>query len=120
MLSSGYRKSAVDSARDGVLVKIVDCAKRVAEKKKRQRPISLLFGSGINPVTVDRILHFLHDGLREIHLTGGRWIEGGMWHRPEGMDMGTPGNEWNVWRTSEEAIREVRVRADEVAERLAL
>jgi len=90
----------------------------VAEKNKRHRPISLLIGSGINPATVDHIFFFLQDDLQEMHLTGGRWIKGGMWHCPEGMGMGAPGNEWDIWRTSEEAIREVRVRVDETAKRL--
>lgn len=41
-------------------------------------------------------------------------MEGGMWHHVDEMGMGVPGNEWDVWRTSEDAIREVRSQADEL------
>lgn len=36
-----------------------------------------------------------------------------MWYRRTGMDMGAADHEWDVWKTSEEAIREVRAIADE-------
>jgi copper homeostasis protein len=102
---SGHCKSVVESFRSEVLSRIVQLG--------RQSQTSILVGSGINPTTAKRVLAYQHIGLREIHLTGGRWVEGEMWHRPEGMGMGARGNEWSVWRTSEEAIREVRSLADE-------
>jgi copper homeostasis protein len=111
LLLSGHSNTAVNSL--GVLPSIFRHAEELAIRDKRQRPITLLVGSGINPVTVDVVLECLAEfGLQEIHLTGGRWVEGEMWHRPERMNMGVPGNEWSVWRTSQEAIREVRVQAD--------
>ena len=102
---SGHYKSVIESIRSDVLPRIVQLG--------CQSQISILVGSGINPTTVKQVLAYQDIGLREIHLTGGRWVEGEMWHRPEGMGMGTPGNGWSVWRTSEEAIREVRSLADE-------
>lgn len=79
----------------------------------RNHPVKLLVGSGINPATVRVVLDYLLSfGLEEIHLTGGRWVEGEMWQRPEHMGMGAPGNEWSVWRTSEETIRDVRLQVE--------
>lgn len=77
------------------------------------RPITILAGSGINPATVGSLLQeILPSGLEEIHLSGGRWVEGDMWHRPEDLGMGVIGHEWSIWRTSEAAIRDVRMQAD--------
>jgi copper homeostasis protein len=53
-------------------------------------------------------------GLREVHLSGGRWNEGRMHHRPEGMGMGVGhGRDWDVWCTDSEIIREVRQIVDQ-------
>lgn len=73
--------------------------------------VTILPGSGINPTTVGRVVSDLRP--REIHLTGARWCDNGMWYRRTGMDMGAADHEWDVWKTSEEAIREVRAIADE-------
>lgn len=73
--------------------------------------VTILLGSGINPTTVRAVVSALRP--REIHLTGARWCDNGMWYRPEGMDMGATGHEWDVWKTNEEAIREVKTIADE-------
>jgi len=47
--------------------------------------------------------------LKEIHLSGGKWVEGQMVHRPVGMGMGAnEEKEWKVWLTDGDTIREVR------------
>ena len=52
-------------------------------------------------------------GLREVHMSGGRWTESEMIHRPEGMGMGASvQNDWGIWLTDGDAIREVRSIAD--------
>lgn len=48
-------------------------------------------------------------------MSGGKWIDGGMSHRPEGMGMGVGGEgEWGVWITQEQVVHEVRLIADAV------
>ncbi|KAF7968128.1 hypothetical protein HWV62_31797 [Athelia sp. TMB] len=80
---------------------------------------TLLFGSGINPDTVEAVLASLAaNEIREIHLTGGHWEDGGMRHRPGGMGMGASGHEWDIWSTSQHAIRAVRSHADVWTERM--
>ncbi|EPQ60465.1 hypothetical protein GLOTRDRAFT_31628 [Gloeophyllum trabeum ATCC 11539] len=75
----------------------------------RQGP-KLLVGSGINPGTIQPVLDALLSlGLEEVHMSGGRWVEGGMQFRRDGLGMGAGRQvEWSVWRTSEQAVREVR------------
>lgn len=118
-MPSGHAKSVDANA----LLEILDYLRRgkvshgpgMSMETKLPRSISILAGSGVNPVTVKSLLStILLRGLKlqEIHLTGGRWIEGDMWHRPEGMGMGAIDHEWGVWRTSEVAVREVRTLAD--------
>lgn len=82
----------------------------------RSSPLIILPGSGIGPSTVHAVAkELLPHGLREIHLSGGRWEDGPMRYRPEGMGMGIGGaGEWGVWRTDEEAVRAVRHAVDEV------
>lgn len=74
----------------------------------------ILPGSGINAASVGAILDSLSPyGLREIHLSGGSWNEGGMEYRREGLGMGVGREgEWGVWMTAEENVREVRKIAD--------
>ncbi|KAG5647745.1 hypothetical protein DXG03_008468 [Asterophora parasitica] len=76
--------------------------------------LSILPGSGINPETVGPILDALLPlGLREIHLSGGGWIQGDMAFKREGMGMGVGGDgEWGVWTTDGVKVREVREIAD--------
>ena len=46
---------------------------------------------------------------REVHLSAGKWIDGSMHYRKEGMNMGVGGvNEWAVWRTDVDVVREVK------------
>ncbi|KAI0275181.1 copper homeostasis CutC domain-containing protein [Gloeopeniophorella convolvens] len=77
---------------------------------------SILPGSCINPATIRDILdRLLPCGLKEVHMSGGRWVEGGSSHRPQGMGMGACAEgEWGVWLTNEDAVRGVRRIADEV------
>ncbi|KAF8492782.1 copper homeostasis CutC domain-containing protein [Russula emetica] len=74
----------------------------------------ILPGAGINPGTVHQVLeNLLPYGLKEIHLSGGKWVEGQMAHRPVGMGMSaSEEKEWKVWLTDEDTIREVRSVAD--------
>jgi copper homeostasis protein len=54
--------------------------------------------------------------LKEIHLSGGRWVDSEMVHRPDGMGMGASAEgQWGVWQTDGNAIREVRKIADDTA-----
>jgi len=47
-------------------------------------------------------------------MSGGRWDEGRMVHRREGMGMGASvEQEWNVWSTDGDAIRAVRSAVDD-------
>lgn len=67
--------------------------------------MSILPGSGINISTIPILCNaLLSHGLKEIHLSGGKWVDGCSAYRPDGMGMG----EWSIWRTDEEAIRKVR------------
>ncbi|KAH0838059.1 copper homeostasis protein CutC, partial [Lanmaoa asiatica] len=62
----------------------------------------ILPGSGINISTIPIVCKaLLSHGLKEIHMSGGKWIDGRSAYRPDGMGM----EEWNIWRTDEEAIR---------------
>ncbi|KAI0323015.1 copper homeostasis CutC domain-containing protein [Amylostereum chailletii] len=76
---------------------------------------TILPGAGVNGRTARSVLDVLCPlGLKEIHMSGGRWFSGTMKHRPTGMGMGADDHEWQVWRTDEEAVREVRYILDEV------
>ena len=67
--------------------------------------MGILPGSGINISTIPILCKaLLSHGLKEIHLSGGKWVDGCSAYRPDGMGMG----EWSIWRTDEEAIRKVR------------
>lgn len=67
--------------------------------------VGVLPGSGINISTIPILCKvLLPHGLKEIHLSGGKWVDGPSAYRPDEMGMG----EWSTWRTDEEAIRKVR------------
>jgi len=67
--------------------------------------VGILPGSGINISTIPIVCRaLLSHGLKEIHLSGGKWMDGRSAYRPEGMGMG----EWSIWGTDEEEIRQVR------------
>jgi copper homeostasis protein len=76
---------------------MLDSAKRMS--------VGILPGSGINISTIPIVCRaLLSHGLKEIHLSGGKWMDGRSEYRPEGMGMG----EWSVWGTDEKEIRKVR------------
>ena len=76
--------------------------------------LTIMPGSGINNKTLPSILpSLLPLGLREIHLSGGKWTPGGMSFYRDGMGMGSGDDgEWRVWRTQESEVRKVREIAD--------
>jgi len=78
----------------------------------------ILPGAGINPGTVHHVLeNLLAYGLKEVHLSGGKWVEGEMIHRPVGMGMGArEEKEWKVWLTDGDMIGQVRTAVDDVAD----
>lgn len=85
--------------------------------KKLSTPITLLPGSGINPVTIQGVIStLLPMGMKELHLTGGEWVEGGMLYRPGDMGMGVIDHEWAIWKTSEDSIKQVREISDNIIE----
>lgn len=77
-------------------------------------PITILPGSGISPNTVQILLVILlRVGLKEIHLSAGRFVESEMQYRKRagredvdatGMGMG----EWKAWKTEEHVVRQMR------------
>ncbi|KAI0253268.1 copper homeostasis CutC domain-containing protein [Lactifluus subvellereus] len=91
--------------------------RELLQRMQRTGGPTILPGAGINPGTICHVLdHLLPYGLKEIHLSGGRWVDGGMVHRPDGMGMGTSAEgQWGVWQTDSNAIREVRRIADDSA-----
>ncbi|KAF8846079.1 hypothetical protein BDN67DRAFT_960752 [Paxillus ammoniavirescens] len=102
VLTSGHSKYATSPDALKTLAELLDSAKHMS--------IGVLPGSGINESTVPVLCNaLLPHGLKEIHLSGGKWTEGSSVHRRRGMGMGVGGaGEWGVWRTDEEAVRKVR------------
>lgn len=72
--------------------------------------LTVMPGSGINEKTLPPLLEaLLPVGLREIHLSGGKWIMGDMAFKRDDMGMGIGHDtEWGVWRTQEGQVRKVR------------
>ncbi|KAJ3844925.1 copper homeostasis protein CutC [Lentinula raphanica] len=102
ILSSGQYKSASQTESLETLASLLIAT--------RNSNLTIMPGSGINPYTVRHVVNTLAPlGLSEIHLSGGRWIEGGMIFRREGMGMGIGAEgDWGIWQTDEGVIREVR------------
>jgi copper homeostasis protein len=84
------------------------------QQSQRTGGPTILPGAGINPGSIQQVLDsLLPCGLKEVHLSGGRWIDGGMIHRPEDMGMGASAEgQWGIWQTDENVIREVRGMTD--------
>lgn len=84
------------------------------QRSQKNGPV-ILPGAGINPGTIRHVLDsLLPYGLKEVHMSGGMWAEGRMVHRPVGMGMGAGAeNEWKVWMTDGDAVRDVRSVADD-------
>ncbi|KAL4253619.1 Copper homeostasis protein cutC [Abortiporus biennis] len=84
-------------------------------RRSGDNPLTILPGSGINPNTIRDILKVLLPvGLKEIHMSGGRWDESEAKEefRNNDIDMGG----WKVWRTDEGSVRRVREIVDQVLE----
>lgn len=83
---------------------------RELQRSQRSGGPDILPGAGINPGTIRHILdQLLPHGLKEVHLSGGRWVDGEMVYRPGGMGMGaSTETEWRVWVTDGDVIRAVR------------
>ncbi|KAF9531904.1 copper homeostasis CutC domain-containing protein [Crepidotus variabilis] len=77
--------------------------------------LTIMPGSGVNGATLPKLFHALMPlGLREIHLSGGRWIPSNMLFKRNGMGMnsGDKEFEWSVWRTEQQEVQLVREIAD--------
>jgi len=121
VLTSGRNPSAPDSIR--TLRGFLRYAQVLsAEHRTPTNPLGILPGSGINPSTVPQLLYdLLLLGLREVHLSGGSWVEGGTEFRRDGMGMGVSGSgEWGIWRTNEESVRQVRKAINEAWQKYQL
>lgn len=72
--------------------------------------VEILPGSGINSSTVGALCQaLLPHGLREVHMSGGHWVDGASIWRRDGMGMGVGGaGEWGIWRTRVSAVRAVK------------
>lgn len=84
-------------------------------------PITILPGSGINPITVGAITCTgWWKFFQEIHLSGGHWVDGAMHVRRTSMGMGLGGlGEWGIWRTDAEQVKEVvKIAEDSLAQHL--
>jgi copper homeostasis protein len=78
--------------------------------------LAIMPGSGINGTTLPKLLRtFLPLNLREVHLSGGRWMQSEMTFKRSGMGLGAgKEGEMAAWRTDEQEIRLVRDIADEM------
>ncbi|KAG2155536.1 copper homeostasis protein CutC [Suillus clintonianus] len=104
ILTSGQGITAASANSLNVLKDLLDLA------KNQDTRIEILPGSGINSSTIGALCQaLLPHGLREVHMSGGHWIDGASIWRRDGMGMGIGGpGEWGIWRTSASAIREVK------------
>ena len=91
-----------------VLRGVLTLQKLLERSQTGDRPV-IVPGGGINPESIGAVLDYLLPfGLKEIHMSGGRWAESQMAHRPEGMGMGpSVENEWDIWTTDGNNVREV-------------
>ena len=105
------------SGKSGSVPEGLHVLRELLQRPQRGGEPSILPGAGINSETVRDVLNHLSQyGLKEIHLSGGRWVDGQMVHRRAGMGMGASAErEWNVWLTDGDLIRKVRGIADDSA-----
>lgn len=87
---------------------VLTLQKLLERSQTGDRPV-VVPGGGINPESISAVLDYLLPfGLKEIHMSGGRWAESQMAHRPKGMGMGASvENEWDIWLTDGNNVREV-------------
>lgn len=71
-------------------------------------------GGGVNRNTIAAIVQqLLPKGLREIHLSGGKWTPSEMQFRRGGMGFGASAeHEWDIWQTNKKEVQRVRETAD--------
>ncbi|KAF8899048.1 copper homeostasis protein CutC [Infundibulicybe gibba] len=88
ILTSGHAQSVPDGL--PTLARLLESTRQLT--KGEHRALSILPGSGIGPRSIGRILDALRpQGLREIHMSGGSWQDGGMkFQRAESLGMGVP------------------------------
>ena len=93
----------------------LDVLRELLRRSREKGGPAILPGAGINPGTICHVLeNLLPHGLKEVHMSGGRWVEGRMDHRREGMGMGASvEQEWNIWSTDGNAIGKVRSVVDD-------
>ncbi|KAG6889991.1 hypothetical protein C0995_012951 [Termitomyces sp. Mi166 len=110
ILTSGQGKTAPEA------LDTLESLFRMTKELVEDEPwgLTILPGSGINPTTIASVLGALLPlGLQEIHLSGSRWIDGGVSFRREGMGMGIGDEgEWGIWMVDGEKVSEVRDIAD--------
>ena len=72
--------------------------------------LTIMPGSGVNASTLPSLIKTLLPlGLKEIHMSGGKWIPNGMTFKNYGMGMGSDNDtEWCVYRTQEGEIRKAK------------
>ncbi|KZV80677.1 hypothetical protein EXIGLDRAFT_687036 [Exidia glandulosa HHB12029] len=109
VLTSGLRPTVLEG---------IDTLATIA-RRQDLGALRIIPGSGVNADTVEPILRALWThGVREVHMSGGEWIESSVSSgaRPEDMDMGG----WKIWRTSERKVRAVREIVDSISREMTL
>ncbi|KAF6766723.1 copper homeostasis protein cutC [Ephemerocybe angulata] len=110
LLTSGHGKSVPESL--GTLELLFKTAKRL--QGDAVWGLTIMPGGGVNRNSITTIVQqLLPRGLREIHLSGGRWNNSAMQFKREGMGFGASvEREWAVWATSKKEVYRVREAAD--------
>ncbi|KAF5323378.1 hypothetical protein D9611_005591 [Ephemerocybe angulata] len=110
LLTSGHGKSVPESL--GTLELLFKTAKRL--QGDAVWGLTIMPGGGVNRNSITTIVQqLLPRGLREIHLSGGRWNSSAMQFKREGMGFGASvEREWAVWATSKKEVYRVREAAD--------
>ncbi|TFK41866.1 copper homeostasis protein cutC [Crucibulum laeve] len=118
ILTSGHQPYAVSAL--SIFQALFVREAELVENDTRQQDLVIMPGSGINTNTITSVVEaLLPFGLREVHLSGGAWVDSKMLFRREGMGMGVCGEgEWGVWHTLESKVREVRNKADTICEEI--
>ncbi|KAF8167388.1 copper homeostasis CutC domain-containing protein [Crassisporium funariophilum] len=112
ILTSGHKSKAPDGL--PILEELFMLRKELIEDVAWG--LTIMPGSGINSQSLPKVLEALLPlGLREIHMSGGKWFPGDMLFHREGMGMGIGSeSEWGVWRTQEEEVGKARHCADAI------
>jgi len=110
ILTSGQANKVMDGL--STLETIFETRKSIIEDEAWG--LAIMPGSGIDGTTLPKLLQTLLPlNLREVHLSGGRWIPSEMLFKRSQINLGagTEG-EMGVWRTEEDEVRVVREIAD--------